>query len=433
MQGGRCPSAGAAREAGVGVNRGDQSGGGKGAVRWRRRAPGGEQSLLRGGGAHCWPVDGPAVGSRVVGNKGVARGAGGAPATRHAAQANKVPKEEPEAGHRKAGGASNNVRDVGRGLGRAVQPSVHVAPPTVHGCDGCQAHHLPRPSVHSGGRAGQPQVGAGGRRGAGAGASQGGGDGGQDGGSGWALAEVMLGVGVGGAADAVGVGEVHAHCGGEGVVHQPPVGLFAAVLPRQPPQSHQRVLQLLEGATLLLCKWSQPLVAAAAARRGSNDVCATADGVVEEGDGAGGVSLPAEAGQQHRQRVVVRGCRQWGQKEREAKYCDCEVTETAALHVPGRTIRQRMKDCRGHSSGSGGMAGWQGGGSAGRQCADGSAWRAHPAAAPRHMSTRGVQRGGSGACRAGAVRALAQPGRPGGRGRGILWYRGRGGGGGGWR
>ena len=67
------------------------------------------------------------------------------------------------------------------------------------------------------------------------------------------------------------------------------------------------------------------------------------------------------------------------------------------------------------------MAGWQGGGSAGRQRADGSARRAHPAAAPRHMSTRGVQRGGSGACRAGAVRALAQPGRPGGRGRGSQW------------
>ena len=113
--------------------------------------------------------------------------------------------------------------------------------------------------------------------------------------------------------------------------------------------------------------------------------------------------------------------------ETQHEHCDCEVTETAALHVPGRTIRQRMKDCRGHSSGSGGMAGWQGGGSAGRQRADGSAWRAHPAAAPRHMSTRGVQRGGSGACRAGAVRALAQPGRPGGRGRGILWYRGGGG------
>ena len=58
---------------------------------------------------------------------------------------------------------------------------------------------------------------------------------------------------------------------------------------------------------------------------------------------------------------------------------DCEVTETAALHVPGRTIRQRMKDCRGHSSGSGGMAGWQGGGSAGRQRADGSAWQVREA------------------------------------------------------
>ena len=81
-------------------------------MRWRRRAPGGEQSLLRGGGAHCWPVDGPAVGSRVVGNKGVARGAGGAPATRHAAQANKVPKEEPEAGHRKAGGANCEVTET---------------------------------------------------------------------------------------------------------------------------------------------------------------------------------------------------------------------------------------------------------------------------------------------------------------------------------
>ena len=80
------------------------------------------------------------------------------------------------------------------------------------------------------------------------------------------------------------------------------------------------MLQLLEGATLLLCKWSQPLVAAAAARRGSNDVCATADGVVEEGDGAGGVSLPAEAGQQHRQRVVVRGCRQLSHRNR----CCCQ-------------------------------------------------------------------------------------------------------------
>ena len=81
--------------------------------------------------------------------------------------------------------------------------------------------------------------------------------------AGWALAEVMLGVGMGGAAHAVGVGEVHAHCGGEGVVHQPPVGLFAVVLPCQPPQGRQRALQLLKGAALLLCKWPQPLVAAA--------------------------------------------------------------------------------------------------------------------------------------------------------------------------
>ena len=56
------------------------------------------------------------------------------------------------------------------------------------------------------------------------------------------------------------------------------------------------------------------------------------------------------------------------------------------------------------------MAGWgqRWAAACGRECVP-----THPAAAPRHMSTRGVQQGGSGACRAGAVRALAQPGRPG--------------------
>ena len=104
--------------------------------------------------------------------------------------------------------------------------------------------------------------------------------------------------------------------------------------------------------------------------------------------GSGGMAGWQGGGSAGRQRADGSA---WRAHPAAAPDCDCEVTETAALHVPGRTIRQRMKDCRGHSSGSGGMAGWQGGGSAGRQRADGSACRAHPAAAPRHMSTRGVQ------------------------------------------
>ena len=109
---------------------------------------------------------------------------------------------------------------------------------------------------------------------------------------------------------------------------------------------------------------------------------------------------------------------------------DCEVTETAALHVPGRTIRQRMKDCRGHSSGSGGwgMAGWgqRWAAACGRECVS-SAPCCRPTAHEHEGRPAGRKRGVQGG-RCPSVGAAREAGRP-GPWESVVWGGGGAGGG----